>query len=143
MGQTNLPKTPCPVFLGRIEEDALPQLTKEGLDQSFAALEVANAIRLTRAEDKRRIKAERLDAASVLRTMPDHWRTAKVIDLLLAMPRVGSQRANRWLRLESISPTRPIAELSDRQRRQLARQIDQASVRRDNLRRQLEGRQAA
>jgi len=92
--------------------------------QAAGALARANAVRFARAEDKRRIKRGALDPAGVLLDPPDHWRAARVIDLLLAIDRVGRERASRWLVTAGhVSPTRHIGELTERQRVVLARSI--------------------
>jgi hypothetical protein len=120
----------------------MEQLTEERLDQAFRALEVANGIRLARAADKKLIKVGRRDAAVILRNPPVHWRSAKVIDLLVSMNRVGRRKAGMWLKLHVISPTRRIEEMTKRERFALARNIDVWQGRRDRVRNMMEGRAA-
>jgi hypothetical protein len=106
--------------------------------QSMEALLRANEVRINRADDKKKIRAGVLDARTILRDPPSHWQTAKVIDLLLAMPRVGRSKAGRWLHLERISPTRPLNLFTEHQRSRLCRHLDTETLRRDDLRRQME-----
>jgi hypothetical protein len=108
--------------------------------QHLAALNYANEIRLKRAEDKRKIGRGELSASEVLRDVPLHWESAKVVDLLLAMHRVGRQRAGRWLRYEMILPSRQLKEMTARQRFQLAAHVDSMKSSRDRVRHGLEGR---
>jgi hypothetical protein len=102
------------------------------------ALLRANAVRVERAQDKRDITLGRMDAREILKVTPAHWENAKVIDLLLAMPRVGRVKANSWLRMERISPTRLLGDFTEHQRGRLCRHLDTQSLRRDRLRRQME-----
>jgi hypothetical protein len=52
--------------------------------QAMEALTKANEVRLCRAQDKDLIRRGKLDPLAILELPPDHWRTAKVIDVLLA-----------------------------------------------------------
>jgi hypothetical protein len=106
--------------------------------QRMEALLRANEVRIERAEDKKDITFGRKDAREILKAPPAHWETAKIIDLLLAMPRVGRVKANNWLRLERINPTRQLGEFTEHQRARLCRHLDTQSLRRDRLRRMME-----
>ncbi len=97
----------------------------------------ANEVRFARSRDKKAIKHGRLTASTILKDVPTHWGSAQIIELLLAMPRVGRVKAQRWLNLEMISPSKRLDTLTPRQRAMLARHIDTWSSRRDNVRRSL------
>ena len=90
-------------------------------DQRMTALENANNIRLARATLKRDIKAKRTSASSVLATPPDWVDTMKLMDLLMALPRVGSVASMRAFRLIEIGPMKTVGGISPRQRRELLR----------------------
>ena len=50
---------------------------------------------------------------------PDYLETAKVFDLLLAVPKYGRVKVNKILSQCRISPSKTIGGLSERQRREL------------------------
>jgi hypothetical protein len=100
----------------------------------------ANEVRLKRADDKRKIAVGRKDVATMLADVPEHWQTAKLVDLLLAMPRVGRVKAGKWCRLEKVALDTPLRDLSRARRLSLARHVEVERKRRDDVRRDLEGR---
>jgi hypothetical protein len=102
--------------------------------QTMEALLRANEVRLTRAEDKRMIKAGRLNPATILRCPPPHWQRAKLVDLLVSMPKVGRVKAGKWCRHEHLSMERHLGELTQRQRGLLAAHLDIEVSRRDAVR---------
>ena len=55
----------------------------------------------------------------VPRGAPDYLETAKVFDMLLAVPKYGRVKANKVLQQVRISPSKTIGGLSDRQRTEL------------------------
>jgi hypothetical protein len=83
------------------------------------ALQRANHIRSRRAELKRDLKAGRASIHSLLLDPPDFVETAKVLDMLLAVPKYGRVKANKILTQCRISPSKTIGGLSQRQRREL------------------------
>jgi hypothetical protein len=85
----------------------------------MAALERANEIRAFRARLKKDVKAGKESAYGIVACPPEMTATMKVFDLLLAMPKTGRVRANKLLRRCSVSPSKTLAGLSDRQRRDL------------------------
>lgn len=85
--------------------------------QRLAALEEANRIRSHRAELKRQLRAAKVPPAVAFED-PD-CDTMKVVDLLLALPKVGRVKAHRALSKTYISPSKTIGGLSDRQRREI------------------------
>lgn len=83
------------------------------------ALERANHIRTRRAQLKRDLRAGKVRIDKLLESPPDYLETAKVFDMLLAVPKYGRVKANRVLQQVRISPSKTIGGLSDRQRTEL------------------------
>jgi hypothetical protein len=94
-----------------------PMVPDRSVAQRKAALAEANRIRTRRAGVKRDLKHGRVNARAVL-TDPD-CATAKIVELLLAMPKVGRVKAHRMLTRARISPSKTIGRLSERQRLEL------------------------
>jgi len=95
-------------------------LTPErSLAQRMDALKKANAIRSQRARLKRDLKGGRVKIDGLLLNPPEYLQTAKVFDLLLAVPKLGRVKANRALTHCRISPSKTIGGLSERQRQEL------------------------
>jgi hypothetical protein len=93
--------------------------------QSMTALERANEIRIARAKDKRELAGSRLKPSVVLNDpLPAHWSNAKIIDLMVSVPRVGRVKSAQWLRTNRISATRKLRELTPDQRVKLAEALD-------------------
>jgi hypothetical protein len=87
--------------------------------QRMDALRRANEIRTERARLKRDLKAGRAQIQALLLDPPEYLLTAKVFDLLLAVPKYGRVKANRILTQCRISPSKTIGGLSERQRNEL------------------------
>jgi hypothetical protein len=102
--------------------------------QRLRALEHANAVRLARAELKRRIAEGELSAASVILECPEAVLRWTVGDLLMAQRRWGGTRCRKFLERNGLSEIKMIGALTERQRRLLAEQLDQASSRIELLR---------
>ena len=83
------------------------------------ALGKANAIRTRRAQLKRDLKAGRMSIHKLLLSPPEWVETAKVFDMLLAVPKYGRVKANKVLNQCRISPSKTIGGLSERQRTEL------------------------
>ena len=83
------------------------------------ALARANQIRIKRAQLKRDLKSGRLSIHSLLLDPPEYVETAKVFDMLLAVPKYGRVKVNKVLQLCRISPSKTIGGLSQRQRTEL------------------------
>ncbi len=83
------------------------------------ALEAANEIRTKRAQLKRDLKAGRARIESQLLDPPEYLETAKVFDMMLAVPKYGRVKVNRILNQCRISPSKTIGGLSERQRTEL------------------------
>src|SRR6201997_3492096 len=87
--------------------------------QRMEALQRANDIRSRRAQLKRDLKAGRQPIHELLLAPPEYLETAKVFDLLLAVPKYGRVKVNKILSHCRISPSKTIGGLSERQRREL------------------------
>ena len=92
---------------------------ERSLAQRMDALQRANAIRTERARLKRELKAGRVRINGLLLEPPEFLLTAKVSDLLLAVPKYGRVKVNRILAQCRISPSKTIGGLSGRQRAEL------------------------
>ncbi len=92
---------------------------ERSLVQRMEALQRANSIRSRRAQLKRDLKAGRQPIHELLLAPPDYLETAKVFDLLLAVPKYGRVKVNKILSQCRISPSKTIGGLSERQRREL------------------------
>jgi hypothetical protein len=92
---------------------------ERSLVQRMEALQRANDIRTRRARLKRDLKAGRQPIHQLLLEPPDYLETAKVFDLLLAVPKYGRVKVNKILAQCRISPSKTIGGLSQRQRTEL------------------------
>ena len=92
---------------------------ERSLHQRMIALTRANEIRTKRAQLKRDLKAGRIAIHELLMEPPTYVETAKVFDLLLAVPKYGRVKANKVLTQCRISPSKTIGGLSERQRNEL------------------------
>lgn len=88
--------------------------------QREEALRRANAVRRQRAQLKRDLKAGRCAIDELLADPPAFVQTAKVADLLLAVPKYGPVKVNKLLARCRIAPSKTIGGLSARQRNELA-----------------------
>ena len=92
---------------------------ERSLVQRMEALERANQIRTRRAQLKRDLKAGRSSIHDLLLEPPEYVETAKVFDMLLAVPKYGRVKVNKVLVQCRISPSKTIGGLSQRQRTEL------------------------
>ena len=83
------------------------------------ALARANEIRSLRAQLKKDIKSGATSLASVISDPPEYVMTAKVYDMLMAVPKYGRVKATRFLTHCRISQGKTIGGLSERQRAEL------------------------
>lgn len=83
------------------------------------ALRKANEIRTRRAQLKKELKSGDKDIIEVLTNPPEYLLTAKVVDLLLVVPKFGRVKATRVLTRCRISQAKTVGGLSDRQRAEL------------------------
>ncbi len=89
------------------------------LDQRMDALKRANDVRVRRAQLKKDLKDGRVRIEEILGNPPEYVSTAKVVDLLMAVPKFGRVKATRFLSTCRISPSKTVGGLSDRQRTEL------------------------
>jgi hypothetical protein len=92
---------------------------ERSLVQRMDALQRANEVRTARAQLKRDLKAGRQSIHQLLLDPPAYLETAKVFDMLLAVPKYGRVKANKVLTQCRISPSKTIGGLSERQRNEL------------------------
>lgn len=92
---------------------------ERSLVQRMEALQRANEIRTRRAQLKRDLRAGRANVHRLLLEPPDWVETAKVFDMLLAVPKYGRVKVNKILQQCRISPSKTIGGLSERQRTEL------------------------
>ena len=92
---------------------------ERSLVQRMDALQRANEIRTRRASLKRDLKAGRTSIHELLLSPPEYLETAKVFDMLLAVPKYGRVKVNKILVQCRISPSKTIGGLSQRQRTEL------------------------
>jgi hypothetical protein len=97
--------------------------------QRLRALEHANAVRLARAELKRRIAEGEASAAEVILECPEAVRRWTVAELLMSQRRWGSTRCRKFLERNGVSEVKAIGSLTERQRRLLAEQLSGCSAR--------------
>lgn len=96
------------------------------LVQRMEALAHANDIRVRRANFKKQMKAATKDVSKerTIKTLldpPTFMHTMKAYDLLLATRGFGKTKANKYLRACTISPSKTIGGMSQRQRSSLVR----------------------
>ena len=84
------------------------------------ALSRANEVRTLRAQLKRDLKARRVSIGALLLDPPPYLETAKVFDMLLALPKVGRVKASKILHSCRVTPSKTFGGLSQRQRAELA-----------------------
>jgi hypothetical protein len=95
------------------------QAPARSLDQRMEALKRANDIRVRRAKLKKDLKDGRVHIESVLVDPPTYVETAKVFDILMAVPKFGRVKAARFLNQCRISQSKTVGGLSERQRAEL------------------------
>jgi hypothetical protein len=84
------------------------------------ALELANRVRLARAELKRCVARGEIDAAEIIVTCPWEAETMTISDLLLSQRRWGHTRCRRFLASIPIPENKTIGSMTERQQRTLA-----------------------
>jgi hypothetical protein len=92
--------------------------------QHLQALQRANAVRLARAELKRRIADGDVTVADVILRSPWEAASMSVSDLLTSQRRWGNTRCRKFLQCVSMSETKTVGSMTDRQRRALAKLLD-------------------
>jgi hypothetical protein len=99
------------------------------MTQAHEALAKANAVRSAKSADKALIRRSEQDPLRILSSPPEHWKKAEVMELLLAMPRVGPRRAGSWLRMANIPPNVTLGGLTEAQRFKLFGFVEYAKQR--------------
>lgn len=89
------------------------------LQQRYDALRRANEVRAYRKALKVDLKAGRVQLTDVLQDPPELLESMKMLDLLLATPKLGRVKASKALHSCRISPSKTVGGLSERQRREL------------------------
>src|SRR5665213_1249240 len=95
------------------------QAPVRSLDQRMEALKRAHDIRIKRAQLKKDLKSGDVSIEQILREPPEFVSTAKVFDMLMAVPKFGRVKAARLLNQCRISQSKTVGGLSDRQRQAL------------------------
>ena len=95
------------------------QAPARSLDQRMDALRRANDIRVRRAQLKKDLKSGRVQIEEILMDPPEYVSTAKVFDMLMAVPKFGRVKAARFLNQCRISQAKTVGGLSERQRTEL------------------------
>jgi hypothetical protein len=101
--------------------------------QRMRALERANAVRLARAELKRRIAEGEAAAADVILDPPNEALSWAIGELLMSQRRWGSTKCRKFLSRYHITETKTIGALTDRQRHLLADQLESCTARASEL----------
>ena len=97
--------------------------------QRLRALERANAVRLARAELKRRIAEGEATAADVILYPPEEGLTWEIGELLMSQRRWGTTRCRKFLARYNLTETKTLGALTDRQRRLLADELEPRAAR--------------
>ena len=88
--------------------------------QHLRALQRANAVRLARAELKRRVAEGEVSAAEVILAAPWEADSMAVSDLLTSQRRWGNTRCRKFLQCIPMSETKTIGSMTERQRHAVA-----------------------
>jgi hypothetical protein len=95
------------------------QAPLRSLDQRMEALKRANDIRVRRAKLKKDLKEGHVRIETIVLDPPEYVSTAKVFDMLMAVPKLGRVKAARMLNQCRISQSKTVGGLSERQRAEL------------------------
>ena len=91
--------------------------------QHMQALQRANAVRLARAELKRRVAVGEISAADVILDTPWQAESMTVSDLLTSQRRWGHTRCRKFLQCVPMSENKTVGSMTDRQRHALAQML--------------------
>jgi hypothetical protein len=89
------------------------------LDQRLSALQRANEVRVGRSQLKKELAAGTCRIEDLLTETPELAVSAKIYDLLLAVPKFGRVRVSKLLRHCRISEAKTLGGLTERQRAEL------------------------
>src|SRR4030042_402837 len=99
-----LPKAVCIIAPVNQPMSIVPQTPERSQQQRMEALRRANDIRSERARLKEALRIGQSAIVDILADPPACVHTAKLLDLLLAVPKYGRVKANRALERGRISP---------------------------------------
>lgn len=85
------------------------------LDRRKLALRQANEVRHRRAQLKQDLHEGTIRLEEILAVRPHYLASAEVLDVLVAVPKIGPVKAARLLRTAGVSQSKTIGGLSDRQ----------------------------
>ena len=94
--------------------------------QHMRALARANQVRLARAELKRKVAEQDVDAADVILRCPWEAHSMAVADLLISQRRWGQTRCRRFLAQIPMSEKKTVGSMTERQRQTLAAMLASA-----------------
>jgi hypothetical protein len=97
----------------------VPQTPERSQQQRMEALRRANDIRSERARLKESLRNGDAAISDVLSDPPPCVATAKVLDLVLAVPKYGRVKANKLLERCRVSSSKTVNGLTPRQRKEL------------------------
>lgn len=97
----------------------VPQTPERSQQQRMDALRRANDIRSERARLKESLRNGDIAIIEVLSDPPACVATAKVLDLVLAVPKYGRVKANKLLERCRVSSSKTVNGLTPRQRKEL------------------------
>ena len=97
----------------------VPQTPERSQQQRMEALRRANDIRSERARLKDSLRYGDVGITDVLSDPPPCVATAKVLDLVLAVPKYGRVKANKLLERCRVSSSKTVNGLTPRQRKEL------------------------
>jgi hypothetical protein len=96
----------------------MPSATTNSAKQT-AAPERSLVQRMDALQRANEIRTGRYSIHSLLLEPPEYVSTAKVVDMLLAVPKYGRVKVDKILRQCKISPSKTVGGLSERQRNEL------------------------
>jgi hypothetical protein len=103
------------------QRDHTPERTA---DQRRDALALANSVRAQRAALKLQLKQGNISIAALIGDPPQCLGTAKISELLMALPGYGPVKVGRLLERCQVSPRKTVAGLNERQRREVIRALE-------------------
>ena len=106
-----------------VPHDTAGEVPKRSAQQRREALAQANRVRLQRALLKADLKRGDRSLADLLAHPPGYLVSAKVLEVIMALPRYGHMRATGLLESCRISPSKTVGGLTERQRRDLLRAL--------------------
>ena len=97
-------------------KNPVPGITDE---QRRKALVRANEVRSARSQLKEQLKQGEVDLAPLIADCPSFLATARISEILQALPGYGPVKVGQLLSACRVSPTKTVAGLTPRQRREL------------------------